>query len=80
MSRVFPREKDGDRSSPMACMGCVFKTECLKEAMETQKGLRFREERLGRAQESGMMGFFERWSQKKSLHNKMKGKRATKTT
>ena len=67
---VFPREKGGLRSSPIACMACVFKTECLREAVKGKDGAALREEQVDRAYRSGAMGFLERWSKKKSLHRK----------
>jgi hypothetical protein len=65
---VFPPGKNGLRNSPIACMACVFKTECLRAAMKAREGLVVREEQVDRAYDSGMMGFFERWSRKKTLH------------
>ena len=67
---VFPKKKDGLRCSPIACMACVFKTECLREAMKGKDGATVREEQVDRAYRSGMMGFIERWSKKKQLHRK----------
>ena len=69
---VFPKAKEGLRSSPIACMACVFKTECLRKAMKGEDGAAVREEQVDRAYRSGMMGFFERWSKKKMLHRKKK--------
>jgi hypothetical protein len=36
--------------------------------MGRKQGLTVREEMIERAYRGGMMGFFQRWSQKKSLH------------
>jgi len=69
---VFPKAKEGLRSSPIACMACVFKTECLRKAMKGTDGAAVREEQVDRAYRSGMMGFFERWSKKKMLHRRKK--------
>ena len=69
---VFPRAKEGLRTSPIACMACVFKTECLREAMQSAEGASVREEQVDRAYRSGMMGFLERWSKKKMLHQRKK--------
>jgi len=70
LNKVFPKKKNGDRNSPIACLGCVFKTECIQEAMKGDDGVKFREERLHMAEKSGMISFFERWSQKKALYKK----------
>ena len=68
LETVFPMEKNGLRNSPIACRACVFKTECLREAVKGGDGLKVREEAVDRAYSSGAMTFFERWSKKKALH------------
>ena len=70
LDNVFPATDDGLRASPESCGVCRCKTECLRAAMETPEGLQVREEVLHRAHRSGMVGFWERWSRKKSLHRK----------
>ncbi len=67
LSRVFPQGPDGLRSSPEDCFACPEKTACLREALSGENGLRFTEERMERASAAGLLGFFERWSRKKSL-------------
>ena len=67
LETVFPRTEDGLRHSPETCLACAHKTECLRSAMQGGQGLRVREEKVDRAYASGVMGFFERWSQKKKL-------------
>jgi hypothetical protein len=69
---VFPMASDGLRDSPLACRACVFKTECLRDAMQQKEGLTVKEEQVDRAYSGGMIGFFERWSKKKALHRKKK--------
>ncbi|MFO7838945.1 MAG: hypothetical protein R6X08_05560 [Desulfosalsimonadaceae bacterium] len=73
---VFPRGSDNLRHSPPACMGCVYKTECLRKAMEQPAAIDVESEKVDRAWESGMIGFFQRWSKKKQLYRK---KRSGKT-
>lgn len=70
LDTVFPEGEDGLRSSPDACFACGHKTECLQTAMSGKKGDAVREAVLDRAYEAGMVGFFERWSRKKTLHKK----------
>jgi hypothetical protein len=65
---VFPLRSDGLRVTPISCLQCVHKTQCLRTAMGRKQGLTVREEMIERAYRGGMMGFFQRWSQKKSLH------------
>ena len=65
---VFPLQVDGLRVTPEDCLCCVRKTECLRAAMANRNGLRVREEMLDRAYRGGMIGFFQRWSQKKNIH------------
>jgi hypothetical protein len=67
LENVFPMGGEGLRDTPVVCRACVFKTECLREAMETREGLDVKEEKVDRAYSVGMMGFFERWSRKKTL-------------
>ncbi len=73
---VFPKGHDGLRHSPPMCMACVFKTECLRAAMQQPAGLEVESERIDRAYESRMIGFFQRWSRKKQLQKQKKQKNA----
>jgi hypothetical protein len=75
LENVFPKGEDGLRHTPESCMPCLYKTECLRNAMQKPEGLKVREEKVDRAYSSGMIGFVERWSQKKSLYNRRKGKK-----
>jgi len=72
---VFPMGKDGLRSTPYTCMVCDHKTGCLRTAMESPFGIEVREEMVDRAYASGRMGFFRRWSRRKTFSrqkNRMK--------
>lgn len=74
LETVFPRRSDGLRVTPVTCLQCVHKTGCLRTAMQRKKGLAVREEMLDRAYRSGVVGFLNRWSQKKTIHRlKQKG-------
>jgi len=64
---VFPLRSDGLRVTPINCLQCIHKTACLRQAMGRRSGLTVREEMLERAYRGGVVGFFQRWSQKKSL-------------
>ena len=68
LSSVFPLRSDGLRVTPVTCLQCVHKTKCLRTAMGKSSGICVREEMIDRAYRGGLMGFFQRWSQKKSLH------------
>lgn len=70
LDTVFPLGPDGLRHTPGRCMICVYKTECLRAAMARPRGLEVREEVVDRAYHSGMIGFLDRWSRKKTLHRK----------
>jgi len=74
LDTVFPQGEDGLRHSPESCLKCPHKTGCLRSAMQGGQGLQVREEKVDRAYESGMMGFFERWSKKKELDTRRKQK------
>ncbi len=67
LDSVFPMGKNGLRNTPDECMSCYLKTECLSSAMKGKGGIKAREEIVDRAYESGMIGFFKRWSKKKYL-------------
>lgn len=70
---VFPVDPDdGLRQTPAGCFDCRRKTECLKTALAGKDGLKAEDERVDRAFDSGMIGFFERWSRKKVIHKKRK--------
>lgn len=62
---VFPSGESGMREVPPECMGCGQKVACMKAALASEEGIRFREDRLERSEKSGMMGWLERWSRKK---------------
>lgn len=65
---VFPMRSDGLRVTPVTCLQCVHKTPCLRTALGKRSGYSVREEMLERAYRGGVIGFFQRWSQKKSIH------------
>jgi len=75
LENVFPKGADGLRHSPRLCMACVFKTECLQSAMEKPAGAAVESEMVDRAYESRTIGFLERWSKRKALHQKSKQKK-----
>lgn len=64
---VFPMGGNGLRNTPDSCMACGFKTECLRTAMERPAGIEVREEMVDRAYASGRLGFFQRWSRRKTF-------------
>ncbi len=68
LNTVFPKRSDGLRVTPVECLQCIHKTKCLRTAMGRSNGYRVREEMIDRAYRGGLMGFFQRWSQKKSIH------------
>jgi hypothetical protein len=67
---VFPLTDDGLRQSPESCMPCHCKTECLRDAVKGEDGVKVKEEVVDRAYASGTMGFLERWSRRKLLHQR----------
>jgi len=72
---VFPKGENGLRNTPESCFPCFYKTECLKTAIESEQGIELMEEKVDRAYRSGMIGFLERWSQKKHLKRKKEEKK-----
>jgi hypothetical protein len=74
LETVFPMGEDGLRHTPAACLECLYKTECLRTAIQGREGLKVREEHVDRAYDSGMIGFLERWSRKKSIQKEKRMK------
>jgi hypothetical protein len=70
LESVFPMGPDGLRETPESCLVCYCKTECLRAALQSTEAVAVREEKVDRAYEAGMMGFFERWSRRKALHRR----------
>jgi hypothetical protein len=60
-------------------MQCIHKTECLRSAIGASSGFNIREEMVDRAYRGGLIGFFNRWSQKKAIHRMKKGKSSDNT-
>ncbi len=77
LDTVFPIDVDGLRKTPDTCMmNCDLKTECLRTAMTSgAQGFKAREKYVDRAYESGMIGFFERWSKKKHFKRRANQKK-----
>ncbi len=67
LDTVFPLRPDGLRASPTECLCCIHKTLCLKTAMRSSAAVAVKRENLERADCAGLIGFFERWSRKKTL-------------
>jgi hypothetical protein len=70
LEKVFPMGENGLRQTPERCMVCLYKVDCLRTAMGKSDGFKVREEMIDRAYSSGVMSFFERWSQKKDIHRR----------
>ena len=67
LDTVFPLGEDGLRHSPEACLECPHKTDCLRTGLKGKAGLKVHQEHIDRSYDSGMIGFVERWSKKKSI-------------
>lgn len=78
IDNVFPMSDNGLRESPEFCRACRYKTACLKAAMQSAEGMQVKQEALDRAYASKMIGFWTRWSRKKTLQRQMKNHRAAK--
>jgi hypothetical protein len=72
LEKVFPIGSDGLRHTPLECLECDLKTECLRSAVTGEQGLAVHEERLARAYQAGAVGFLERWAQQKDLDRRKK--------
>lgn len=67
LDNVFPKGCNDLRSSPESCFVCYCKTECLQTALSGADGLEVQAESVDRAYSAGVIGFWERWSRKKTL-------------
>lgn len=74
LETVFPKGPDDLRNTPETCLECAYKTVCLRSAMEGSDGLKVRGEIVDRAYRSGILSFFQRWSQKKDLQGRLNKK------
>lgn len=68
LNTVFPMRSEGFRVTPITCLQCTLKTECLRSAMGRKAGLTVREEMIDRAYYGGLVGFLQRWSARKNIH------------
>jgi hypothetical protein len=78
LETVFPKKEDGLRHTPENCMACEYKTPCLKAAMNGARGINVREEMVNRSYEAGLIGFWRRWSQKKTLNREKRQSKGEK--
>lgn len=75
LDTVFPMGPNGFRESPESCFPCNYKTACLRQAMNSEDGLKVRVEMVDRAYNAGWMGKLKRWSQRKTLNQQIKMKK-----
>jgi hypothetical protein len=72
LDEVFPRGKEGLREIVPACFDCLDRKECLREALNTEKGLAFRSELVDRSPATGLVERLKRWSERKDLSRRLK--------
>jgi hypothetical protein len=72
LGRVFPEGEQGLRQVPPACFECPDRVSCLKEAINTREGFEMRTQLLERAEQGGLIGALQRWSQKKHLSRRIR--------
>lgn len=68
LDTVFPLQPDGLRETPADCLQCADKTACLRAAIKSRDGLTLSEEKVDRAYQSGLIGFWGRWAKRKTIH------------
>lgn len=78
LANVFPLGKEGLREVATGCMDCSEKVACLREALDTEQGLKFRGEVLDRSQSSGFLSRLKKWSEKKDLSRRLNQKKGKK--
>jgi len=70
LGKVFPLGSDGLRHTPLKCLECSYKTQCLRAATKSPDGAVLHKMVIDRNYQSGQIGFFKRWSQRKRLSSK----------
>lgn len=78
LDTVFPLGEDGLRHSPETCLECPHKTDCLRTGLKGEAGLKVHQEHVDRSYDSGMIGFMERWSKKKTISGHGNGPKQSK--
>jgi len=71
LDKVFPRGDQGLRQVPPGCFECPERVSCLRDAIKTRDGVKMRSHLLLRAEKSGLISRFQRWSQKKLLGSQL---------
>ncbi len=68
LDEVFPLTDSGIREVRERCIDCPLRVDCLRKALETEDGIKMREELLRRAPVRGVGDWLKRWSDKKALY------------
>lgn len=69
---VFPVDEGGLRKITNGCFSCTNLKACLSQAMGGEEGLSFKEARIDQAYRQGLIGAFQRWSEKKYIRRRIK--------
>ncbi len=77
LDEVFPMGEEGIREVRERCIDCPFRVECLREAIQTEEGLKMREEMMERMPVRGVGDWVRRWSEKKMLYRMRKKEEAS---
>jgi len=67
LDKVFPVGDSGIREVRQKCIECPYRIECLRKALNTEEGIRMREEMMEKVPVSGIGDWIRRWSEKKML-------------
>ncbi|HDI78290.1 MAG TPA: hypothetical protein ENF54_01475 [Desulfobacteraceae bacterium] len=73
LNRVFPIGRDGLREVPKECLDCEERVQCMKTALNSPEGIRYKEELIRRRGENSIWDRLKRWSYRKTLHRMNKG-------
>ncbi len=68
LDKVFPISESGIREVKSKCIECPFRIECLKSALDSEEGIKMKEEMLKRHPVHGVGDWIKRWSEKKMLN------------
>jgi len=78
LNNVFPMGNEGFREIVPECFKCSLRKECLQAALQTDQGFELRSEALDRSSSGGLMGSLKRWSDKKTLSKRQKGRKGAR--
>ena len=72
LDKVFPEGEQGVRQVPQQCFQCPDHVQCLKVALDSKEGVKFRMGLLNRRKPMGFVDRIKIWSERKALSRLLK--------